>query len=429
MPLLLPMRYKGIYGGRGSAKSHFFAESLVEHHLIYPGLRSVCIREVQGSLSESSQILVNDKIKKHGLEGFGFRVLKDRIETPGDGVIIFKGMQDYNADSIKSLEGFGIAWVEEANRLSSRSLQLLRPTLRDSKTPGFKPELWFSWNPDLKTDAVDLFFRGPQGKPDKSILVKANHSDNPWMPPVLESERLEDLEKRPDSYDHIWEGGYRTVVEGAYWAKNLIKARAENRIGFVPRDPLMHCYAFLDIGGTGNKSDAMAIWVVQFIGQAINIIAHYQAQGQELSDHVFWLQENNFTVETTKIYLPHDGTTHERINRITFESEFKRYGYKVVVRTNDGKGAALQRVAAVRSVFHRFWIDEIGCADGLLAIGWYHEKKSKLKMGLGPEHDWSSHSADALGLMALEVEKITKFKPKSKPKRPTRPKPSGWMGQ
>ena len=115
-PLLAPARYKGAWGGRGSGKSHFFAELMVDDSLRNSGLRSVCIREVQKTLKESAKRLIEDKIVSLNV-GDRFRVLDDRIETPGGGVITFVGMQDHNAETIKSLEGFGRAWVEEAQTL------------------------------------------------------------------------------------------------------------------------------------------------------------------------------------------------------------------------------------------------------------------------------------------------------------------------
>lgn len=429
LPLMQPSRYKAAWGGRGSAKSHFFAELLVEYHVLYHGLRSVCIREVQKTLAQSAKKIIEDKIKKHGLEDKGFRILNDRIETPGDGVIIFQGMQDHTSESIKSLEGFGVAWCEESQTLSNRSLELLRPTIRDSGIKAFSAELWFSWNPTRKSDAVDVLFRGDQGAPKNSIIVKANYNNNPWFPKVLEDERLDDSEQRPDSYDHVWEGGYVTAMDGAYWVKHIAKARQEGRIGFVPRDPLMHCYAFWDIGGTGAKADACSIWVVQFIGRAIHAIGHYEAQGQELKDHVYWLNQNEFTPETTKLYLPHDGVKHDFVHRVSYESELTKYGYKTVVIPNAGAGAAMQRVEAVRGIFHRMFFDKVKCENGIEALGWYHEKKNpKTGVGMGPDHDWSSHSADSFGAMALEAEKISKPKLKSAPKRPKRPVSGGWMG-
>ncbi|MEA2863747.1 MAG: phage terminase large subunit [Bradyrhizobium sp.] len=139
-PLLAPARYKGVHGGRGSGKSHFFGELLVETCQAERGTSAVCIREAQRTLAQSSKRLIEGKIATLGL-GHQFRIFSDKIETPGDGVIIFRGMQEHTSDSIKSLEGFGIAWVDEAQNLSARSLALLRPTIRTRNS-----ELWASWN-------------------------------------------------------------------------------------------------------------------------------------------------------------------------------------------------------------------------------------------------------------------------------------------
>src|SRR5439155_25774997 len=128
-PLLQPARYKGAHGGRGSGKSHFFGELLVEDCLREKGMLAVCIREVQKTLAQSSKRLVESKIAALGL-GSGFKIFSDKIETPGDGLIVFQGMRDHTAESIKSLEGFRRAWIEEAQSLSARSLTLLRPTIR-----------------------------------------------------------------------------------------------------------------------------------------------------------------------------------------------------------------------------------------------------------------------------------------------------------
>ena len=147
-PLLQPSRYKGAFGGRGSGKSHFFAELGVERCMLRKGSRGVCIREVQKSLKDSAKRLIEDKIGALGVSAH-FDALNDSIKTPGGGVILFQGMQDHTAESIKSLEGFDWAWVEEAQTLSARSLEMLRPTIR---APG--SELWFSWNPRSAKDLV-----------------------------------------------------------------------------------------------------------------------------------------------------------------------------------------------------------------------------------------------------------------------------------
>lgn len=201
-PLLEPSRYKAAHGGRGSGKSHFFAEALVERALMQPGLRAVCIREIQKSLAQSSKRLIEDKIRALGVGG-KFRVLKGEIWTPGGGLIVFEGMQQHNAESIKSLEGYDVAWVEEAQTLSQTSLDMLRPTLRK---PG--SELWFAWNPRLEKDPVDAFFRKGEPPPN-SIVVESNWQDNPWFNETeLVDEKEWDKRRDPDKYAHIWLGEY-----------------------------------------------------------------------------------------------------------------------------------------------------------------------------------------------------------------------------
>jgi phage terminase large subunit-like protein len=205
-----PSRYKAAYGGRGSGKSHFFADAMIGNANNVPGFRAVCIREVQKSLKESAKRLLEDKIGEMGLSD-RFVCLSSEIKTPGGGVIIFQGMQDHTAESIKSLENFSVAWVEEAQTLSARSLEMLRPTIR---APG--SELWFSWNPRLSTDPVDRFFRGGEAV-DGAIISRVNYTDNPWFPKELKAEMEFDRRTRPDRFGHIWLGDYEPQAVGSIW--------------------------------------------------------------------------------------------------------------------------------------------------------------------------------------------------------------------
>jgi len=407
-PLLAAARYKGAWGGRGSGKSHFFGEKLIEDCLAEPGdsngegMRAVCIREVQKDLAQSSKLLVETKLRSMGLsEPDGFRVYKDVITTPGDGIIIFKGMNDYSADSIKSLEGFKRAWWEEAQTATLHSLNLLRPTIRAEGA-----ERWFSWNPRRKTDPVDVMFRGPQ-LPTGAIVVKANWRDNPWFNSELEQERQDCLRTQPEQYQHIWEGGYVAILEGAYYAQALNQARLEKRIGRVAADPLMTHRLFFDIGGTGAKADAVAIWVAQFIGKEIRVLDYYEAVGQPLATHLEWMRERGYMPKKAQIWLPHDGDTNDKVHDVSYASALRAAQYEVMVVPNQGKGAAKQRIEAGRRYFPSCWFNEDTTQGGIDALGWYHERKDDQRsIGLGPEHDWSSHGADAFGLMAISAERI-----------------------
>jgi phage terminase large subunit len=388
---------------------------MIDDSLYEPGLLSVCIREVQKSLKYSAKKLLEVKLKSLRLgEVDGFKIFNECIETPGDGIIVFQGMQDHTAESIKSLEGFKRAWVEEAQTLSKTSLQLLRPTIREDGS-----ELWFSWNPRRKNDPVDMLLRAAV-LPTDARVVKANWSDNPWFPKVLEKERSDCLKNEPDSYDHIWDGGYKTVTDGAYFAKDLALAKQEGRISRVAPDPLMTIRLFVDIGGTGAKSDSFVIWAAQFIGKEIRVLNYYEAQGQPLSVHLAWLRESKYTPDTASVWLPHDGSTNDKVYDVSYESALKDAGYDVTVVPNQGKGAAKARIEEARRLFPSIWFNGVPCEPGLDALGWYHEKKDEARnIGLGPEHDWASHGADAFGLMCVVYEPPKKPRPPIRTRRHT----------
>lgn len=213
VPLLAPRRYKGAKGGRASGKSHFMAERLVKKAVSDPDLRWVCIREVQRSLQFSAKALIESKIR--GLGVAHLFVIQERMikRRGGLGLIIFEGMQDHTADSLKSLEGFDGAWVEEAQSLSKRSLELLTPTLRKDGS-----EIWFTWNPENEDDPVENHFRKLAGDDyplapgasvgDRFAVVHANYQQNPWVPgeSVKDADDLNRVD--PDAYEHVWGGGY-----------------------------------------------------------------------------------------------------------------------------------------------------------------------------------------------------------------------------
>lgn len=394
-----------------SGKSHFFAGALVEDALRWPGvagegLRAACIREVQKSLKQSAKRLIEDKIRDFGLgPDQGFKVFREVIETPGDGLITFTGMQDHTADSVKSMEGFHRAWTEEAHSLSSRSMGLLRPTIRwEDKARGLVSELWFSWNPERPTDPVDQLLRGNK-VPEDSAVVQANWSHNPWFPSVLEAERQEDLKHRPERYGHTWEGEYATVLDGAYFAAHLTRAALEDRIGWFPADDLMLKYAVWDIGATSGKSDAVSIWVVQFIGDEVRVLDYYEAVGQDFPTHVNWLRSNGY--EKATCILPHDGVKHDTVYDVTPEGFLRKAGFSVEIVPNQGRGAAALRIDAVRNMFPQVRFNDEETKGGREALGWYHERiDEKRGIGLGPDHDWSSHAADSFGLVAVYRERV-----------------------
>ncbi len=360
------------------------------------GLRTLCVREVQHSLMQSSKQLIEDKIQSLGV-GREFKIFHDRIETPGDGLVSFLGMRDYTAETVKSFEGYHRAWIEEARSLSQRSLTLLRPTLREEDS-----EIWASWNPRRKTDAVDEFFR--QKKPAGSVVVKANWRDNPFFPAVLEEERKLDLQLYPDRYEHIWEGEYARAFEGAYFAAALAACKSQGRIGYLAADPLLPIKAFFDIGGAGASADAMAIWIVQFVSREIRVLDYIEGVGQVLAYYTNELRSRGWGNVTC--VLPHDGVNANNVTGKRYVDHLRDAGFKCLDPIpNQGRGAAMMRVEAVRRLFPRIWFDAAKTESGRDALGYYHERKDEARgVGLGPDHDWSSNCADAFGLMAICYE-------------------------
>lgn len=206
VPLLATARHKAAHGGRASGKSHFFGEKLVEDCLVEK-IDAVCVREVQSSIKLSVKKLVESKIEKLGV-GPLFEVQDQLIKCPHGGMIAFTGMQNHTAESIKSLEGFNRCWVEEAQAMSQRSIDLLIPTIMRTKGA----EMWWSWNPDLATDPVDALFRG-EHPPLESTVVECSYRDNPWLLPELLLDIDRDRDRDPDKYAHIWLGQYRRNSE------------------------------------------------------------------------------------------------------------------------------------------------------------------------------------------------------------------------
>jgi phage terminase large subunit len=430
VPLLKPARYKGAHGGRGGAKSHFFAEQLVIR-CFAEAKKAVCIREVQESIKDSVKTLIEGKIQKLGLGDF-FEVLGTEIRGRNGSLIIFKGMQSYNAENIKSLEGFDIAWVEEAHALSDVSLRMLRPTIRKEGS-----EIWFSWNPRHDTDAVDNFLRGPN-KPASSIVVEVNWTDNPWFPEVLKMEKDADYAADPEMADHVWGGNYEIVAEGSYYARLLVEAEKSGRVGAFPYRHGLPVKTAFDIG----VDDYTAIWFIQDDGHSATVIDYYEKSGDG-ADEVL-------SVALPELFIPprhdnrFDGWSRDsalrqlgRLVPFTYGTHFlphdvamREWGAGARSRSetlialgmkNIHKGVAAKpsdRINAVRRILPITNFNLTPRVElGLKRLRRYRRKwNDALQSYTTPEHDENSHGADAFGEYAVNCGIYP-------PKQPAEPKP------
>lgn len=197
-------RYFAIHGGRGSAKSRSVATALLLRAAKRP-LRILCAREIQKSIRDSVKRLLDDEIARLGLGEF-YTSLETEIRGANGSLIIFAGLRS-NIESIKSMEGIDIVWVEEAQTVSQGSLDTLIPTIRK---PG--SQIIFTWNPKAATDPVDAMFRGETAPPG-TVCRQVNWQDNPWFPEVLRVEKDYDAKRDPGRYAHVWGGAYLTRSE------------------------------------------------------------------------------------------------------------------------------------------------------------------------------------------------------------------------
>ncbi|MDF3607545.1 phage terminase large subunit [Paracoccus sp. DMF-8] len=415
-PKLVPVfqgeaRYRGAYGGRGSGKTRTFALMSAVHGyrcgMAGEAGQILCAREHLNSLDRSSLEEVKAAIRSVPWLADYYEVGEKFIRSK-DGRIryVFAGLR-HNIDSLKSKARLLLCWVDEAEAVSEIAWRKLVPTVREEGS-----EIWVTWNPEHKHSATHRRFR--ENPPEDAKIVPVQWYDNPWFPSVLDRERLEDREKRPDQYAHIWEGDFATSFEGAYYALALADAERDERITDLRPDPLMETRAYWDIGGTGARSDATAIWVAQFVGTTIKVVDYYEAVGQPLIAHVNWLKDRGYS--RAVCVLPHDGGNAEKVYATTYQGALNDAGFSTIVVKNQGAGAAMQRVEAGRRCFGSIWFDRVRTEAGRDALAHYHEKRDdKRNIGFGPEHDWSSHAADAFGLMCLAFLNNTTKSDWSKP--------------
>jgi phage terminase large subunit len=386
-PLLYARRYKGAKGGRGGAKSHFFAEQIILR-CYKRATRVVCIREVQNSIKDSVRQLLVDKIEKLGLQS-AFEVVESEIRGPHGSLIVFKGMQSFNATNIKSLEGYDIAWVEEAQTLSQASLDMLRPTIR---RPG--SELWFSWNPRYKTDPVDTFFRLNEGDPS-FCCVHINWRDNPWFPRELYDEMLRDFKADPDKAEHIWNGAYGSGA-GAILAKWVNRAEREGRIHLgVEFDPEG---AALEISSDLGFRDTASWWYWQRCPGGFRLLKYEGASGLDADDWIPFIEQSitDLGGRLGRIWLPHDARAKTFQSKHTsmekFLSAFGAEKVRVVPQSKKADQISAAREVIQRCEFHRDLCEE--GLDGLLA--WEFEYNDDLGvLSREPLHNWASHPSDA----------------------------------
>lgn len=412
--LFQPKRYKVLWGGRGAGRSWGVARALL---LIGANrcIRVLCCRELQKSIAESVHKVLADQIVALGLSAH-YDVEVARIKGKNGTTFSFEGIKN-NAAAIKSYEGIDYCWVEEANKVSKSSWDILTPTIRKEtplnwrelgmEKPDFQAEIWMTLNPELDDDYTYKYFvkdpdlkpvqhRGSNGQPWVSmesadaIVVKMTYKDNPWFPSVL----LQDLERTKrldyDAYLNVWEGHTIQRLEGAVFKHQLRAAREEGRITKVPYEPEVPVDCFWDLG----QRDYTAIWFGQYVSMQFRMLDFLEGQGEpDINFYIKQLQNKPYIYGT--MYLPHDAKHSKMGYKHSIEQQVRSKfpSTQVVPKINkiaDGLNMA-------RLFFPKVWFDERNCADGLSHLNRYAFKVVEGQYSAEPFHDTHGHvdAADA----------------------------------
>jgi phage terminase large subunit len=405
--LFKPARYKVLWGGRGGAKSWGIARALLITGSSKP-IRVLCAREFQTSIKDSVHKLLSDQIIAMNLVEF-YEVVDRTIRGKNGTEFNFVGLKN-NVANVKSYEGVDVCWVEEAQSVSTRSWDVLIPTIRKENS-----EIWVSFNPELTTD--NTYQRFIVNSPQNAIIQKINWSDNPWFPETLKLEKdalkIRDIE----AYNTVWEGICRITVDGAIFSKEMQQAELEDRITKVNYDPMKPVHAVFDLGW----SDATAVWFVQFIGMETRLIRYFETSQETISSILAKMQTYGYIYDT--LWLPHDAEnkTLAAAGR-SIEEIVRSSGYKtrIIPRT-----PVVDSINAARTTFNNCWFDRDNCEDGLQCLRHYRYEvdPDTKQFSRTPLHDQYSHGADAFRMLGLMIQEPRKVKVK-KPVYET----ANWMG-
>ena len=394
-------RYRISYGGRGSGKTRTFAlmTAVRGYQDAEAGKTGVILagREFMNSLSDSSFEEIKQAILSVPWLANYYEIGQNYIRTKNGRVsYVFAGLRR-NLDSIKSKAKILLTWVDEAEGVSEMAWMKLIPTIREEGS-----EIWISYNPESKLSATHIRFR--ENTPDNAKIVEMNWSDNPKFPEVLEMERQEDFKKRPDSYEHIWEGAFLTHHDGAYYNIEMRDARTDGRIGTVPYDPRLPVVTAWDLG----IGDSTAITFAQFHGPEVRIIDFYENSGVGLDHYARVLQDKGYRYD--QHILPHDVRVKELGSGKSRYETLQSLGINPItiapqLQVDDG-------IQAVRSMLPLCWFDAEKCDHLIEALRAYHREYDDQRMTWKgrPEHDWSSHPADSFRYLAVGYRERNSWK-------------------
>jgi len=411
-PLLMPARYKVMFGGRGSGKSWQAARVLLHQGTLEP-LRILCAREIQRTIADSVHRLLSDQITALGLD-YWYTVQDTSITGKNGAEFLFAGLRSIDANKIKSYEGVDACWCEEAQVLSKRSLDILIPTIRADRS-----EIWFTFNPELDSDEVYKRFVA-MTPPADSWVQKVTWRDNPWFPAVLEAERQHLLKTDPEAYDNVWEGNCRTTVEGAIYAKEVREMIEKRRFRPVPYDPKLLVHTIWDLGW----NDQTSIIFAQRLHSEVRVIDYEEESFLRYDEWAKRIGDKPYVYGSH--WLPHDGANETQggagLSAQAQLTPLLRMKPKVIKKP----ASVEDPIRSARMMWPRVYMDEDKCTRLMDCLKRFRRGVPESTGEPGaPVKDEYRHGADAFAGMALIVDQLTNEEPPMPKLPPYRPQDRG----
>jgi len=284
----------------------------------------------------------------------------------------------------------------------------------------FKPSVWGNViRPALSDKQGWCVFGGtPKGKNQFwSIYETSRKLPNEWFSlslPASKSKLLPESELdaakaqlAEDQYLQEYECSFEAAIVGAIWGIEMRKVTEDGRITKVENQIEVKTHTAWDLGHT----DDTAIWWYQVIAGEIHIVDFFALSGGTIEEFVSKIKEKPYNYG--KHYLPHDARARTLASGGKSVIEQMAVGLGINNLAIVPSLSVQEGIQAVRTALPRCWFDAEKCADGIEALRQYQREYDEDKKAFRqtPKHDWTSHPADAMRMLAISWREEPKDKP------------------
>lgn len=420
-----------LYGGRRGGGKTDGSIAFFNRDVDHPKLRSLVIRKNIDDLVDWIDRAAQ-KYRPQGAVKTGGGSKPAMFRWPSGAVIRTGHLRDENAYTKYQGQEYQRMGVEELTQIpQERNYMMLMSSCR-STVPELKPQIFNTCNPDgpgfawvkarwhLSGIPRDIIRVYDKEAGHYRIFIPAGIDDNPHLDRIDPGYRGF-LNSLPDGLRQAWRDGSwdDPVIEGAYYTKELLKARKDGRIGTVPLDPRLRVHTVWDLGiGTANSDkNSMVIGFWQRTGIDIRLIDYYSNDSFGLEHYAGILEEKRqeFKYLYGTHFFPHDGSKHELATGQTIADSAKKLGItplQLIPKGSIGTG-----IFKVRGMFNRLYINDTpAVAPFLNAIRNYRREwnETLLRWEDKPVEDWASHTADMLRMAATIEDQMTNESPEER---------------